>query len=612
MVKTFVNLVSDFRKSLGSDYAAVPLQKLLQGGIQEFRKYKFPGRARVSPSVFKREYQLEMFFKRYRFENDVYSDDELNAMSVEKFIDTQKRLDSPIVETPLINRVLRDARSHAKRILRVYDKAEHQTFCRFGKRACVGTTLTSSYLDEKLKNLTGSHEHIRWFKDYLRTDELLRSAIREASGKKRPQYIMCDTLTMSHVPKTFKALRAICPDTLLGSFYTAGLGGYIADRLKEEGLDIRTLQRRHGILAMKASESRTLVTADLSAASDSLTLFLLRRVLPSPWYRAITLGRIPHVILGGQRIRMNTVLTMGLGHTFPLQTLVFYCLLKAIGGLKGSHGTVSVYGDDLIYPRSIHKLVGYVFPRLHLILNEDKTYAKDFFRESCGSDYYRGCDVRPFCLEAEHHHCSGVQYERLLYKLYNGLLRRWDREEIPGTIEWITQELILKCDRILCVPTSFPDSSGIRVEQYTDGYFHAPLEDCYPYQSKWFHYLMDRPKRRKVWSQMIYYWESLRSKESKGEYSPYDDPTDSPQLTWKRERRVVEGRRVFVLIPTVAAKQRSATELARASTSLYWALSQSPGLDNEISPPARPCGSYPTRNPVVWARRVGWRGWPLT
>lgn len=573
MKKIFVHLVGDFRKTLGVNYATGAIQSLLNG-VKSFRNYKFPSRSTVCPVVFKRDYQLETFFKRYRFEDDVYTTEQLHEMSVEKFIQTQMRLDGGIQASPLVNRVLRGARAVAKEILGDYSLSEHQQLCRFGKRACVGSPYSSSTLDEKLSRpLTGSLQHIRWFKDYLKSDELLRLAIREASGKRRPSYMVCSTLTLTHVPKSYKSLRAICPDTLLGSFYTAGLGRLIAEKLTESGLNIRKLQRIHGILALESSISRVNVTADLSAASDSLTGPLLMKVLPLPWYRAVMCGRIPTVKVGNTTVRMNTVLTMGLGHTFPLQTLVFYSLLESIRRLAGIKGRVSVYGDDLIYPRKIHHYVEFIFPKLQLLLNGDKTYAQDFFRESCGSDFYRGCDVRPFCFEGEHNHISGTCYEELLYKLYNGLCRRWDPAEIAGTLEFVQCELILHADRILCVPPDFPDHSGIKGSSSPNGYFEVPLSPCYPYQSSFFHYLRSSTGRRRAISQCIYYWEKLRQNASDEEYEPYSQIQDEPILYWtksKKEKVTAENGTVYArLVPQTAAKRDAVISLARSSTTMF-------------------------------------------
>jgi len=570
MKKIYVHLVSDFRSKFGDKYASEPLGSFLVGGIKALRGYKFPGRAKVNPSLFKVEYQLESFFKRYRFKDDLFTDEQLEYKAVEKFMATQTRLAAGLRMTPLLQQVVQKARGIAKEILGEYSDDEHEALCRFGKRACVGTSLVDSNLCTKLaRPLTGSLEHIRWFKRYLTTDEHLRDAIREASGKRRPSYKMCDTLTMSHVPKSYKALRGILPDTLLGSFYTNGLGRYIQEKLRVYGLDIRRLQSQHGRLAKEASVNRKLVTADLSAASDSLTSHLLRMVLPLPWFRAVTYGRIPHINIGGTRIRMETVLTMGLGHTFPLQTLVFYSLLKAIDELAGNSGKVSVYGDDLIYSRRIHPLVSRIFPRLNLILNEDKTYAEDYFRESCGSDYFRGSDVRPFSPEGSYQQLDRFCYAEFLYKLYNGLRRRWEEGEIPKTLEFLKCELILHTDEILTVPADYPETSGIQSISHSGEYFCTTLETNHYLFSTNFPYLRRRNKNKKAFSQACYYWEWLRKASTVEDDHDFSITSDTPLLKWTRKSVREKGVKKHVLVAMVVDKRTSEISKALGNTTSF-------------------------------------------
>lgn len=574
MRKLYIHLVSDFRTRFGQQYAAAPLGAFLSGGIKMLRGYAFPSRCCVSPDIFKADYQLEALFKRYRFKDDVYTDQELLDMAKEKFLGTQVRLAKGFTVTPLIHQVLVEARRFAKDILGEYSVEEHRALCQFGKRACVGTGFAESTLDVKLsKPLTGSQEHIRWFKNYLNTDELLRDAIKEASGKRRPSYRVCDTLTMSHVPKSFKALRGIIPDTLLGSFYTNGLGKLLSKRLRSAGLDIRVLQQRHGILAQKNSRTRKFVTADLSAASDSLTPHLLRRVLPLPWYRAAVYGRIPHIDLLGDRVRMETVLTMGLGHTFPLQTLVFYCLLKAIGRLAlGRDVYVSVYGDDLIYPRKIHRYVAAIFPKVGLLLNGDKTYVEDYFRESCGSDFYRGSDVRPFSPEGEYQLKHGLHYGQFLYKILNGLRRRWDASQIPRTIEFLKCEIILHVGEILYVPPSFPDTSGYKVFEHDGAYlcaYHEPDRNTF---SNRFTFIQQRNKRRESLSQCCYYWEWLRERSHIEIAHDYSDPSDTPILMVKNYYKWRKGKKIVVRVVAQTVDKRSIETLLTSSITTVFGL----------------------------------------
>lgn len=549
MVKTWLHLVSDFERLYGHDLASRHKNLLLRGDIAGFREAKWPSRSNLPVHLQKCLIQLENLFKRYHFSSDLYTDSQLQDMATEKFVATQERVALPLKLTPITRRVLREARRLAAEVLGEYSEEEHFQNCRFGKRACVGLPRHKSYLDLKLKQaLTGSEGHHKWFERYLETDTILTAAC--AKSKRT----VCDTLTLAFAPKSYKAKRTILKNTLIGSFYTYGLGKVIQDRLSGVGLDITSLQVRHGELARKASRDRKLVTADLSSASDSLSRQLLRMILPSKWYHAVVFGIIPFVKIGRRRIRMSSVLTMGMGQTFPLQTLVFYVLLKAIANLEGSKQRfVSVYGDDLIYPRHLHRFVREIFPNIHLILNEDKTYVEDFFRESCGYDYCRGVAVRPHQPEGGRELYSRKGYSSFLYKLYNGLKERWDVSEISETLDFLFQTLYFESDEgVYQVPPSFPDSVGIRTQTVNHGPTWSDVN--FRDQAWYFHCLAFPPGFRKVEYQLPYYWEKLRSSHEVGDHSLWDEPSDSLLLMWRYAYRRKGNKKERYLQAGVARK----------------------------------------------------------
>jgi len=579
MYKLWLHLVGDFRNVLGNDLARRPNDALLASGIKGFRGCSFPSRSTVSVPLFKADYQLENLFKRYRFRDDVFTDDELRERTLKKFRDTQIRIARPIEIDCGIYMVFQEARKIVRSILGEYTKEEHMKLCQFGKRACVGTSYRDSYLDVKLESsLTGSQEHIAWFNNYLATDKLLSDVVT-SGGKYPPKYEVCDTLRLSLVPKSFKSFRGIMPDTLLGSFYTKGMGRLLQSRLLNVGLDIRHLQSRHRRLVKDNSVSRRLATADLSAASDSLTPELLRRLLPAKWYHAIMHGRINQCMVGDQLQQIISVATMGLGHTFPLQTLIFYSLLKAIGNLNGDRRMfVSVYGDDLIYPSRIHRLVSVIFPKLHLNLNLDKTYVEDHFRESCGADYYHGSDVRPFQPQGEFQLLDKRQFAAFLYKLLNGIKLRWTEEEIPRTLEYLLNELVLTQGIIFQVPSFYPDASGFKVDRPRNGYFYSPVFYVRDTQSCGFYYLHDCAEFRVVLNQSPYYWAKMSRCHTDDDTHliRWDRPIDLPVLRKRKSHKSPKyvyskllGIRVRRMDTGTSSKTRSSIEKKVGSTSCW-------------------------------------------
>lgn len=451
---------------MGPEYKERELLALRRDMVS-FRSVPAPERLQAPPRLFKMEAQLESLFKRYRFKADVYDDAQLEEITFSKFKDLQKRLANHemrgITHRAFI--VVQRARRIVKRILADFDPIPTDSDCRFSNRATVGNPASDAYLDHKLADpITGSPEHIKWFKSHLRNAGYLRDVLTKCSPLGTAMLEVCESLPLVGVPKSYKSLRLIQPNTLIGSYYTYGLGRILVAALKQEGLDIRKLQNIHKRLACDASKHRKLVTADMSSASESFLWSLICRLLPRKWLRAVNRGRIRYFTQSGHRYNYCSFMAMGIGFTFPLQTLLFYAIVKACCELGNVRGRVSVYGDDLIYPTDAHRYISAVLQDVGMTFNKDKTFVGSNFRESCGGDYYHGLDVRPFSPEGSHQLKGPKQYEAWLYQIANGLRERWCDEEIPITRRTILLEILRVTKLARQVPPSFPDYSGLRCE----------------------------------------------------------------------------------------------------------------------------------------------------
>jgi hypothetical protein len=525
MRSAWLSLAKDFR-ALHPGLGQPALGLMLSGDIAGFREYVWPNKEGIQPHLYKCAYQLETFLKRYRFANDMYTDKELINNQLEKQAENFERLaGTSLNSTGYTLPVLQRARKIISGILGEYDEEEHMDNCRFGKKANRGTSFANAYLDIKLSgNITGSREHHKWFKDrYLPTDPLLASIIegRKSDVKtddRPPAMIVVDWLAQTLVPKTWKALREITPDTHLGSFFSNGLGKVFELRLNDANLPIRRLQEWHKKRVKGASVDRKHATGDMSVASASILWDLLNWVLPRKWLSVVKLGRIPYIKRDGKGplIWQPSFAGMGIGFTFTLQTLVFYGLVQAIKELLGvTKGRVSVYGDDLIYPSEIHSYVSAVFPGLRLKMNLDKTYVQSHFRESCGADFYHGIDVRPCNIEGSSQHLSDRSFRAFLYKLRSGLLNRWDASEIPTTLLLIDKALMC-LGEIFVVPASFPDYSGIRSESPHVNmpwyYWVAKPRYVVAAQTWTFKHVGVHKVYRPVITQYPYLWDTLRNR----------------------------------------------------------------------------------------------------
>lgn len=586
-VQLYCNLLRDFRHSEAGLPFCPGFEHTLMKSVAEFRA--IPTRELGASSIgrFKRHKQMENLLKKFRFEHDAFTDAELSQKSFDKFLSEQLRFHEPMPVKYTGIMVMQRARLIARRILGEYPGDEVLENVQFGRKSSIGCPLSLAYIDNKLSckaAMTGTSATTTFFLDQvLPGDSILQKILTSYDFSSLKEQLNLTHLNLVEVPKTWKAYRLITPLTLLGLFYSYGVGRVVQSRLKDAGLDIQKLQGVHRRLVKKLSSSLTGATADLSSASDSLTSELLNRVLPRAWYKALRKTFVRTLNRDGTSYSTASVLPMGNGATFPVETLVFYCLLKAIAELSGTNGLVSVYGDDLIYPSRMHKYVTAVFPQLHLKLNLDKTFVSYPFRESCGSDYYRGQDVRSYYLKGEAQHLTRVRYEAFLYKVYNGLTARWDPHEIRETLTWLLSELTIVSHGILRVPPSFPDYSGIKVSQWSDlplSYTFLPwaqIRALFKHGSRWFQFdfLTETNKKRVVRLVEPYYWLALQSRSDENpdffRIAPYVEPCFNARQHYSCQRVFPLGKHPFLngwLVSSVPQGIHSPPE--KPDTMLAW------------------------------------------
>jgi len=524
MRKTAASLIRDFQINLNEPCFCSELRDhILNSEAAQFRQLTPQSTSEMTPSLFKATYQIASIFKRYRFEVDTYSDSDLENKAIKSFLDTQDRVS--VVDLSSVSAfshvVLDRAATYIQSVLGMYSDEEHRRLCRFGRRASVGIPAAQACEAARWElPISGSPEQISWFDAEMRNVDSVQEYWIEQldSDPLRSVYKETSSLKLTLVPKTFKSLRTIMPNTTIGSYMSFGLGEMMRKRLKRAGYNIATLQERHKVLARRASVHGLHVTADLSSASDSITDALVERIFPSDWYSVLKASRISSVVLpNGDCIESKTFCTMGIGYTFPLQTLVFLALIKAIESIlfhRLDRRTISVYGDDLIYANRMHKQVVSVFGELGFVINIEKTFDEGHFRESCGGDYYHGVDVRPFQPRNGASVVGKRTYEAMLYKYINGLLMRWSEHEIGNTLSFLLSEISRVTGKAKLVPGDYPDDAGIKCPTLTSYNFIKSVDVAKPKHVGHgvfrFSYLRLTSDLRKETRHAPYYWLGLR------------------------------------------------------------------------------------------------------
>jgi hypothetical protein len=207
------------------------------------------------------------------------------------------------------------------------------------------------------------------------------------------------------VPKTALIDRSIAVEPAINVFYQLGLGRSIRQRLATNaGWVLEDAQEIHRRKAKDSSVSRAFCTLDLSNASDTVSLELVRLLLPAKWFDELYALRSPRTLVGKRWHVLEKFSSMGNGYTFELETVIFAALMSVLLTESGHHGVLGddmfVYGDDIIIPDCLKREAEAVLCFCGFTLNKEKSFSGSIgFRESCGGDFFEGSDVRPFYLK---------------------------------------------------------------------------------------------------------------------------------------------------------------------------------------------------------------------
>lgn len=207
------------------------------------------------------------------------------------------------------------------------------------------------------------------------------------------------------VPKSWKKLRGISAEPTELQFWQQGVLSQIDKMFRHDKwwrcrVNLHD-QSKSQELALIGSLSDFYATIDLSSASDSVTLQLVKDVFKGtpllPWLLAC---RSTHTECGGVIRRIAKFAPMGSACCFPVECIVF-ALAAEVACARGripsldEPGRVCVYGDDIIIPHyGVEPLLG-ILSVLGFKVNTEKSYWAGNFREACGVEAWRGHDITP-------------------------------------------------------------------------------------------------------------------------------------------------------------------------------------------------------------------------
>jgi hypothetical protein len=250
------------------------------------------------------------------------------------------------------------------------------------------------------------------------------------------------------VPKSIKKRRIITVEKTFNTMATQALRFELLAYIEQTGFNIciddQSFNRQ---LALFGSANGQLATIDLSAASDSVTIQLVRRLFQrtglNPYLED---ARAKVCEIEGEEVTLQTYAGMGNAVTFVLECIVFAAVVEYVAkrNRPDKLKLYAVYGDDIVVHRSLFKPTVDALEALGFRVNKDKTFGGDHpFRESCGIEALGGHNVTPCRISRKtYFDCTNQSVSSLVtvsnnlydygYKKAASAIRQWFRLKDRG------------------------------------------------------------------------------------------------------------------------------------------------------------------------------------
>lgn len=211
------------------------------------------------------------------------------------------------------------------------------------------------------------------------------------------------------VPKDSRGPRVVCKEHTVTQWLQQAAKSVLYDHIENHPLTSGkvnfTDQTINGRLALWGSHmERDIVTLDMKDASSRIAWWLVKYIFPSQWVEMLDATRSEYIQRSDRNSRYGPIrmyAPMGSALSFPIESLVHWSLavssITLVNGLDINDvlENVYVYGDDIVLRGLPYKSLFKIFSCLGMKFNEGKCCTGGRFRESCGTDAYRGELVSP-------------------------------------------------------------------------------------------------------------------------------------------------------------------------------------------------------------------------
>lgn len=223
----------------------------------------------------------------------------------------------------------------------------------------------------------------------------------------RKQYF---TSKYQYVPKNAEHLRGISMEEAACNYYQSSLDDslreYISNSELRHHLDFEH-QSKSRVLALEGSKTLQLGTADLSAASDSVSLSHVVWLFSGhqellTWLLA-TRSKYTQMVGSADGVyELEKFAPMGSRLCFTVESVVFSAFCELAVRLSKRDGNkdcrYQVYGDDIVIASGAFDYLSDILAQWGFTVNREKSYNTGHFREACGTFAYDGADITvPMC-----------------------------------------------------------------------------------------------------------------------------------------------------------------------------------------------------------------------
>ena len=332
--------------------------------------------------------------------------------------------------------------------------------------------------------LKGRHTNYTKY-SYIATDQRLEYLQRELGDLSdyfplAPVNVLDRVSEIVCVPKSMITNRVISKEPVTLQYFQQGVLRWIEEYVEQHPVLRRYISFRHqelsADLARRGSLFGEYATIDLSAASDSVTFDMVKRVFAGTWLLPyLVCTRSDATILpSGRKCKLKKFAPMGSAVCFPVETLIFTACCELARRKCGVNSYFRVFGDDIVISQTLVDALMQILEGLHFKVNKTKSFWGTTllnFREACGGEYFNGYEVTPirisrgFCAKSRltiNHADEIQQYISFANKAYDAGFLQLRKEiliDLKNSLPRTVYEKLIYSTNGKYGITTFPDSA---------------------------------------------------------------------------------------------------------------------------------------------------------